>query len=108
MIWLIYLSLGFFLGLVIDTIWWETSINKYEKGVSAIEHFHWSIILLMLYLYTNASPLIGISLALLCSEWSEPFAKSEKHPFSLGSGHFLQSAIIGIVLIVILIAMVLL
>jgi hypothetical protein len=100
----ICLALGIFAGLLIDVAWWHTQINKYEKGIAVnLEHYHWGLILLLVYAATNLTFIVGVGIALILAEWCEPFSYETKHPFSLGSGHFTSSLLIAIALIIIIV-----
>lgn len=105
---MIQFALGFMLGLVVDAIWWNSNVNKYEKKFfSVLEHFHWALISLIAYTQIHQTFLVGFAIALLTAEWSEPFQYDIKHPFSFGSDHFGKSALIGAALVAMLIVLLL-
>ena len=109
---MILLLLGMLLGLVLDRIWWESGLDKYDRKCEELEHYHWGLISwIVSYItpLTVSQILWGLGLALVIAEWGQIGEwRDEKwrrgHPFAYGSNHFAASTIIGIVLIAILIA----
>lgn len=107
---MIVFLLGMLIGLVLDRVWWESALNKYEKGVEELEHYHWG---LLAWIVSYLTPLIvsellwGLGAALVIAEWAQT-GKWENgrwvkgHPFAYKSRHFLKSTAIGVVLVVLL------
>ncbi|MEM3193409.1 MAG: hypothetical protein QXH97_00300 [Candidatus Bathyarchaeia archaeon] len=94
-------------GLVLDRVWWESGLNKYEKGIAVLEHYHWGLIAWILAYVVNVNIsffLWGVGLALVMAEWAQTgewkdSVWSRGHPFAYGSDHFLFSTVIGLALI---------
>ena len=93
-----YLMLGVLIGSIIDFVWWRRfAFSKYDLSLEVLEHYHWSYILSTIAVALSHSIistiLIGIALVLLIDE-----AAYQKHPFAIGSSHFVESTIIGLIL----------
>ena len=93
--------LGFFIGAILNTIWYDFGFNKKDLRVQPWEHYHHAIILAYISKWIpqpyDMIP-TGIALALLVDE-----AYHQKHPFAVGSEHFGKSLLITILIITILI-----
>lgn len=96
-----YLAVSFFGGLAVgfclDFLWRNTPINKYEKHLEALEHYHWGLVLLTLvrtflgFIEISLS-FAGISATLIIAEILQ------NHPFAFRSNHQISSTIIGLML----------
>ena len=95
--------LGLLAGLVLDRVWWESGANKYDKGLEALEHYHWGLvcwIAAILAPTTVSQVLWGLGAALVLSEWAQIGEWGDGywkrgHPFAYGSSHFAASTAIG-------------
>ena len=104
---------GVLAGLVLDRLWWESGLNKYEKGVEELEHYHWGLVAWIAAHFTPpaaSSILLGLGLALVIAEWAQIGEWKDGvwrrgHPFSYGSKHFACSITIGAVLFAVLVVM---
>lgn len=98
--------LGLLLGLLLDRVWWESGLNKYEAGISVFEHYHWGLLawFLSYFAYGLVPDLLrGLGAALVLAEWGQTGEwVGDKwcrgHPFAYGSNHFVPSTVIGAVL----------
>jgi hypothetical protein len=98
--------LGLFLGLLLDRVWWELELNKYEAGISVFEHYHWGLLAWFLSYFTDGivmDLLRGLGAALVLAEWGQTGewvngTWRKGHPFAYGSNHFVPSTVIGVVL----------
>ena len=93
--------LGFFIGAIINTIWYDLHLDKKDMRVQSWEHYHHAIMLAYISKWIpqpyDMIP-IGIALALIVDE-----AYRQKYPFAIGSNHFKKSLLITIFIITILI-----
>jgi hypothetical protein len=94
-----WLFIGVLAGIASDLIWRRTGINKYERRIESLEHYHWGLVLLILLRFLLASSdafisLVGTSVTLILSEITH------EHPFALKSNHQFSSAAIGAILTV--------
>ncbi len=98
--------LGLMLGLFLDRLWWEIDYNKYEHGLELFEHYHFSLVCLILHVITFSNFFAGLTVALFIAEclqfgcWKKG-VWCEDHPFGWKSGHFIESTIIGVTLLVV-------
>jgi len=90
------LLLGVVSGSVLNALWRHTDINKYEKGLEVLEHFHHFLLGMIVYVVTGNLFFAGLGLPLILDE-----SLVQKHPFSLGSGHEVESVLLGVVLVMI-------
>ena len=92
--------IGFFIGAILNTVWYDLHLDKKDMRVQSWEHYHHAIILAYASKWIpqpyNMIP-IGIALALTVDE-----AYHQKHPFAVGSKHFKKSLLITILIITIL------
>jgi hypothetical protein len=103
---MIVVLLGMLLGLVLDRVWWEWGLSKYESGVKELEHYHWGLLAWFLSYFTPhlvSEFLWGLGAALILAEWGQigEWGDGEwrrGHPFAYGSNHFVASTVIGVVL----------
>jgi len=86
--------LGIILGLIMDVVWWNKSLDKYEKGFEALEHYHFGILAGIVGLFIYPEIFFGLMLALFISEWTQT------HQFAYQSNHFKSSTLIGIVMFI--------
>lgn len=87
----IYLFVAFFfLGAVIDIIWWNINYSKYEKGFEFHEHYHIGLEIAILAFLFNMPYLLGLTIAFLIAEWFQD------HPFAIKSNHLKESSIVGV------------
>jgi len=90
--------LGLALGAALDYPWRKTGISKYERGLEALEHYHWGLVsLIVAKLFDFGAIYAGAGLYLILVELTQ------KHPFAIKSDHDLPSTIIGLILVTILI-----
>jgi len=92
---LLSLSIGFFVGILIDAIW-SIRLNGLDTTLklNILEHYHWAIVLLLVYMmYPNAF-FLGLAMALFLDEMRHK-------PFAIGKDHFVQSTLLGILIVVI-------
>lgn len=101
-----YLFLGFAVGMVANGIWYyycvdSASIHGIERGKYVwggiwvfFEHYHWATIFAILGFRLDIPFFIGLSTALLIDE-----GVAQEHKFAIGSGHFIPSTIIEVVII---------
>lgn len=90
--------LGLVLGAALDYPWRKTGVNKYERRLKALEHYHWGLVFLIVAkLFDFALVYAGVGLYLILVELTQ------KHPFAVRSNHSLPSTIVGLILAVILI-----
>ncbi len=94
------------MGYVLDVAWSRTpglseeeTLNDRYDFFHSWEHYHWSMILMMAWLFLGWDALLGIAAAFFTSEWIQ----DPERPFGLGKDHFPHSTIIGLVLASILI-----
>jgi hypothetical protein len=103
---LMLILLGLFLGLLLDRVWWEARLNKYEAGLSVFEHYHWGLLAWFLSYFTPhlvSEVLWGLGAALILAEWGQSGVWMDGewrkgHPFAYGTKHFIPSTVIGAVL----------
>jgi len=103
---MIVILLGMLLGLVLDRVWWEARLSKYESGVKELEHYHWGLLAWFLSYFTPrlvSEFLWGLGAALVLAEWGQTGEWvgdrwRKGHPFAYGSDHFVASTMIGVVL----------
>ena len=90
--------LGLALGAALDYPWRKTGVNKYERGVEALEHYHWGLVFLIVAkLFDFGAIYAGVGLYLILVELTQ------KHPFAIKSDHDLPSTMFGLILVIILI-----
>ena len=87
---MIWFSLGFILGLILDKVWFHINYSKYEKGFEVIEHYHFGLVCFVFGILFDLNFLFGLGLALNLAEWSQD------HFFAYHSDHFKHSTIIGL------------
>ncbi|MEM1557966.1 MAG: hypothetical protein QXT26_05680 [Thermoproteota archaeon] len=98
---LIDLAIGVWVGSVLNTFWYSC-FSKYKiskaLGVSlhVFEHYHWATVLTILGFRFSISIFLGVALVWLLDE-----AIGQKHKFAVGSGHFLESLIIELIILLI-------
>ena len=86
---------GFFIGAILNYLWYKFEIDKNRGDIPLIkdfEHYHHAIILgyLAKWIPPPLPPLLaGIAIALLLDE-----AYMQKHKFAVGSNHFKDSLIL--------------
>lgn len=91
---LFFFSIGLILASTLDVVW-RLYFYGEDKGILRIlEHYHWGLIFMVLYLLLGNPVLLGLGAGLVIAE------ALQKHPFSLGSDHFPESTIIGIALLI--------
>ena len=99
--------LGGLVSMLVDIMWWRSSINKIEKGLEFHEHYHFGfelwIVGIFLYLVSPIASftLLGMGLLFVMAEWRQIHEIKGKdvkpgHPFAVDSGHFTLSTFIGI------------
>jgi len=92
-------------GFLLDVLWSRTpgvseedlhsrSINARYDFASILEHYHWAIGLMIIYLFIPFTGFLGLATALIISEWTGDI----KHPFAVGKSHFKGSSIVGLIL----------
>ena len=107
---IIFVSFFSGFGAMILDSYWEKKGNKESKKLEFFEHYHNSIILFIIAMFTfSTSPmitaaLISVALVFLVGEWRQiHYTKDNNvlpgHPFAYGSVHFKASSIMGITLI---------
>ena len=109
---MILVLLGLLLGLLLDRVWWEAGLNKYEAGISVFEHYHWGLLAWFLSYFTPSlasEVLWGLGAALVLAEWGQTGEWADErwrrgHPFAYGSDHFVASTVVGVVLAALVIA----
>ncbi len=90
--------LGLVLGAALDYPWRKTGVNKYERKLEALEHYHWGLVsLIVAKLFNFGAIYAGVGLYLI------PVELTQKHPFAIKSNHDLPSTVIGLILVAILI-----
>ena len=97
--------LGFIISLILDRIWFNINYKKIDKGFEVLEHYHFGIILMGVGLIIISVPIIsyvifGAGMGFIYSE------SKQLHYFAYKSGHFRNSSIIGVILLVIVISLV--
>ena len=102
---LLQLFLGLVAGLVLNGIWYYywaylgarrgKPLGKYRWPVlSVFEHYHWATVLAILGFRLRMPFLIGVAAA-----WFIDEGVGQQHKFALGSGHFLESALLEVLII---------
>ena len=82
----------------------EETLNARWDRIHILEHYHFGIILMIVWLFYPRNWILGISTALFFTEWTGDRAR----PFGVGKDHFVSSTVVGIVLAAILAALYLL
>lgn len=95
--WLFFAGLGFVIGILLDVSWWHFKFNKKDKHMAWHEHYHVGLELFFVGLIIPNPIFYGAAFAFFISEWAQ------KHSFAIGSGHFWQSAVIGLVIGIVII-----
>lgn len=83
--------MGLALGALLDVFWFNINYSKYEKGFEVFEHYHVGILLGMIGVIFSQPFFLGLFIILFVKE------SDQTHPFALGSDHFRNSTIIGLV-----------
>jgi len=90
--------LGFLGVTILDRIWFKIDYKKIEKGLAALEHYHWGIGLFALsFFFLEHIPhlahgMLGMGAAFVYHE------SKQKNFFARTSSHFKSSSVIGIIL----------
>jgi hypothetical protein len=95
------LLIGLAVGVAIDHLWTKTSINKYERRLEVLEHYHWGLVVLMLTKMLQIFSKLTFSFAGLASIFIL-LEVVQEHPFAVGSDHQVSSTIVGILLLAVL------
>ena len=101
----IQLVLGLWAGGLLNAIWYywwaylgareDQPLGKYRwPALSALEHYHWATVLYILGFRLEMPALLGVATVLLLDE-----SVGQVHKFALGSGHFLESALLEILIL---------
>lgn len=102
---MVYLICSFLIGLAvgvaIDLLWTRTSLNKYERRLEVLEHYHWGLVALMLTRVLQTFVKLTYALAGLASIFIL-LEVMQEHPFAFRSDHQMSSTSVGISLICIL------
>ena len=92
---------GLGVGVAIDLLWTRTSINKYERRLEVLEHYHWGLVALMLTRVLQVYIRLTLALAGLASIFIL-LEIVQDHPFAFRSDHQISSTGTGVLLICIL------
>ncbi len=93
--------IGLGVGAAIDHLWTKTSINKYERRLEALEHYHWGLVVLMLTKMVQTFGKLAFSSAGLASIFIL-LEVVQEHPFAFQSDHQVSSTVVGILLLTVL------
>jgi hypothetical protein len=93
--------MGLAIGVAIDQLWTKTSINKYERRLELLEHYHWGLVILMLARLLHTFSKLTLSGAGLASIFIL-LEVVQEHPFAFRSDHQVSSTIVGILLLAVL------
>lgn len=102
---LLQLVLGLWVGCMANAIWYYICYyvepRKYKISgkyrfplLTIFEHYHWATVLFILGFRLDLPLLVGIAIPLLLDE-----ALAQAHKFAMGSGHFVPSALVEIVIL---------
>ena len=108
-------SIGLIIAFILDAIWrkyfWgtfevfllKTRLDKYSElyFLAMLEHYHWGLLSIILYLLFNNDVLLGVGTGLVITE------ALQSKPFAIGSGLFLESTIIGLIEVAIIVLLIL-
>ncbi len=97
--------LGIIGVIILDKRWFtDVSFSKYEKNLEFFEHFHHGLILMIIGVILYSYDQLLISMGLLFAGFTFIVLEArQKNDFAIHSNHFIKSAAIGIVLLIILI-----
>ncbi|MBU7005033.1 MAG: hypothetical protein HXS50_05660 [Theionarchaea archaeon] len=97
---------GLAVGLVLDVMWSRTpgtsedgTLNARWDRLHVLEHYHFGIVCMMVWLLEHHDWLLGLAAALFIAEWTG----DRSHPFGVGKSHFVSSTIVGLILTVALV-----
>jgi len=102
---LLHFFIGFVLGLILNGVWYYwwaylgmregKPLGKYRwPAIAILEHYHWATVLAILGFRLGVPFLVGVSVA-----WFADEGLAQQHKFALGSDHFLESALVEVLIL---------
>ena len=82
--------LGLIIGCLIDRIWKVRKHEQLDKKLNFIDHYHWGLISVLGYIFTDMELLLGIGTAFIIQEIYQ------KEMFAYGHPYFKKVTYIGI------------